>query len=177
MGGFSYPAPRRLEDIVKLDLFASEPKKKVEEIWNEYHDGKEFNISEAWPVGDFEALMASAKSNGRLFIWPVKREGGHMVILSQVQESHILFTYLEDYKRDPAGAQPYLVVTMYSDLAASKDTVLVRGDITPLALDEAESTRLVANVKEFYLNRPDDVASFNKGTFDFEKHIQSLLES
>lgn len=43
-----------------------------------------------------------------MFVLPVQREGGHFVLLSQVQDRHCLFTYLEDFKRNPATAQPYM---------------------------------------------------------------------
>ena len=95
--GFSFPAPRRLDDIVKLDLFRPEPAEKIEEIWKQFHASKEFLVSDVWSREDFEQFQASAKQ-GALFIFPVPRENGHLIVVSQVQDKHVLFTYLEDYK-------------------------------------------------------------------------------
>lgn len=95
--GFSFPAPRRLDDIVKLDLFQPEPAEKIEKIWKQFHESKEFIVSDVWSRVDFEQFQASAKQ-GALFIFPVPRENGHFIVVSQVQDKHVLFTYLEDYK-------------------------------------------------------------------------------
>ena len=112
-------------------------------------------------------------TRGPLILWVA---GGHFIVISQVQEKSILYTYLEDYKQNPAGATPYLVVTMYDELSSDSDIVLVRGDITPLALDQSESRQLLDLTKTFYLERANDVAAFNKGNFNFEKHISDLLK-
>lgn len=80
------------------------------------------------------------------------------------------------YFRNPAGAQPYFVLSFYDELAADKGLVLVRGDVMPVALSEAEGKKLLALVREFYLEKPEEIKAFNKGTFDFEKHISSVLE-
>ncbi|CAN0358130.1 unnamed protein product [Hapterophycus canaliculatus] len=66
-----------------------------------------------------------------MFILPVWRDGGHFMILSQYQDTCFLLTYLEDYKLNPGGAQPYATISMYSDLVESKDLGLIRADITP----------------------------------------------
>jgi ATP synthase F1 complex assembly factor 1 len=164
-----------LDSIVKVALLKNETKERVEEIWTSFYREKEHNIAQTWTKKDFEELNAAAKKLGRFFIFPVAREGGHFVVLSQVQDKHVLFTFLDDYKADPHGAQPYLTVTFYDELAATKDLVLVRGDIQPHALTAPESARLVDLVRSFYLDKPGDVESFNKGNFDFEGHIQRLL--
>eukprot|EP00614_Pseudopedinella_elastica_P008576 CAMPEP_0172598654 /NCGR_PEP_ID=MMETSP1068-20121228/18706_1 /TAXON_ID=35684 /ORGANISM="Pseudopedinella elastica, Strain CCMP716" /LENGTH=202 /DNA_ID=CAMNT_0013398609 /DNA_START=162 /DNA_END=771 /DNA_ORIENTATION=+ len=168
------PRAKALDEIVKLDLLANESDERVAEIWTQFHADKEFNFAEVWSTSHFYNFMAAKKSAGRLFIYPVPRNGGHFILLSEVQESHVLFTYLEDYKRDPSGAKPYLVITFYKELK-NRDMVLVRGDITPAALDGAESARLLGLLKDFYIEKTDCVADFNKGKFDFEKHINDLL--
>jgi ATP synthase F1 complex assembly factor 1 len=45
--------------------------------------------------------------------------------------STVLFTPLQEYKLRQAFATPYLVLTFYTDLAASHGIVLLRGEITP----------------------------------------------
>ena len=74
-GGFTYPAPRRLDDVLKLDLLRRESKEKIEAIWNEFYITKEFNIASAWDSKEFEDFKAASKKNGGLFIFPVKRPG------------------------------------------------------------------------------------------------------
>ena len=38
--GFSFPAPRKLEQIVKHALLERESPARIREIWNEYHDDR-----------------------------------------------------------------------------------------------------------------------------------------
>lgn len=47
--------------------------------------------------------------------------------------SSVIFTPLEEFKKQGEWAQPYLVLTHYPELSQSHDLVLVRGEITPTA--------------------------------------------
>lgn len=67
------------------------------------------------------------------------------------------------------------MLSFYVELAAEKDVVLVRGDVTPAALTHMEGVKLLALVREFYLDKVDEVAAFNRGSFDFEKHVNDIL--
>lgn len=39
-------------------------------------------------------------------------------------------TYLEDYKVNAAGAQPYLTLTFFDELLETKSLALMRGEVT-----------------------------------------------
>lgn len=39
-------------------------------------------------------------------------------------------TYLEDYKQNAAGAQPYLTITMFDEMLETKGLALIRGEVT-----------------------------------------------
>lgn len=39
-------------------------------------------------------------------------------------------TYLEEFKRDPAGALPYVTYTMFGDMLEKKRVALVRGEVS-----------------------------------------------
>lgn len=39
-------------------------------------------------------------------------------------------TYLEDYKANAGGAQPYLTITLFDEMVETKGLVLVRGEVT-----------------------------------------------
>ncbi|WVR08962.1 hypothetical protein IAU60_006021 [Kwoniella sp. DSM 27419] len=45
----------------------------------------------------------------------------------------VIFTPLEEFKKQGEWAQPYLVLTHYPDMAQSHDLVLMRGEISPAA--------------------------------------------
>ena len=54
-----------------------------------------------------------------------------------------MFTYLEDYKKSPESAVPYLVVTLFDELKVKKGVVPVRGDIIDLKLTKKEAEVLM----------------------------------
>lgn len=48
-------------------------------------------------------------------------------------------TYLEDYKQNAAGAQPYLAITMFDEMLETKGLALLRGEVTnQLTVPEAK---------------------------------------
>ena len=81
---------------------------------------------------------------------------------SNPQTSVILFTPLQEYKMRNSFATPYLILTMYTDLAETHGIVLLRGEITPSSasgstsgyrymLTQADAQMLAMTVQKFYL--------------------------
>ena len=57
---------------------------------------------------------------------------------------HLLYTGLEDFKVRGPRAAPFFAVTHYTELAKSKELVLVRGDVVlPSQLSDDEVSTLV----------------------------------
>lgn len=83
--------------------------------------------------------------------------------------------YLEDFKMDPAAAQPLLTFSVFDDYAEEKDMVLVRADILNKGIEDDEGLKIVQNMLDGYVN--DDeymiVYAFNKkpDTFDVDDFI------
>lgn len=80
------------------------------------------------------------------------------------QTSTILFTPLQEYKLRNSFATPYLVLTLYTDLARSHGVVLLRGEITPSTsgaeaaaedgrylLNQQDAQLLAMGTQKFYL--------------------------
>ncbi|CAM9563882.1 unnamed protein product [Heterosigma akashiwo] len=113
------------------------------------------------------------------FVHPIWREQGYFMLLSQFQDRHVLVTYLEDFKSNPNGAQPWLVISAYSDLVESKGLGLVRGDITP-NLSSLEASDLFTKVLESYTEdtKYEEVECFNNTpqSFDLEKYVELSKE-
>jgi hypothetical protein len=40
-----------------------------------------------------------------------------------------MMTFLEDFKKNPQKAMPYMIITMFDELVRTKGVALVRGDI------------------------------------------------
>ncbi|KAF9569848.1 ATP11-domain-containing protein [Agrocybe pediades] len=73
----------------------------------------------------------------------------------------VIFTPLQEYKLRQAFSTPYLVLTLYTDLAASHGLVLLRGEITPTStsgtgqerfmLSQEDAQLLAISLQKFYL--------------------------
>lgn len=80
--------------------------------------------------------------------------------------STILFTTLQEYKLRGSFAQPRLILTLYTDLAASHDIVLIRGEITPsqshsgYLLTQLDAQLLVIALQRFYVPAMADETAF-----------------
>lgn len=65
--------------------------------------------------------------------------------------STVLFTPLAEYKTRAAYAQPYLILTHWTDLASSHGLVLMRGEISDnVALSETDAQLLAVRLQLFY---------------------------
>ena len=111
------------------------------------------------------------------FIWPIRRDGGYFVMLSQFQDNHCLFTFLEDFKRNPGAADPWLVVSLYDEFIVEHDVSLVRGGFSPPHMTREEASRLVGLLHRYYVddNAYRTVEDFNlrPNTFDPTKHFST----
>ena len=72
------------------------------------------------------------------------------MLVTQFQDKSCFMTSLEDFQRDPSTAQPYLVFTMYDELAAEKGMVLVRADICHMSLSTADAEKLTNQLIRHY---------------------------
>jgi ATP11 protein len=72
LGGFTYPGPRKLQDIVKLPLLNAHSAPKVEEIWTQYHKHHATAIADTCTQEEFGLLMQRTK-RCPLFVIPIPR--------------------------------------------------------------------------------------------------------
>jgi ATP11 protein len=129
VGGFSYPGPRKLSDIVKLPLLNAHGASRVSEIWREYHKHHASAVADVLTAEEYGVLMQRAQ-RCPLFVLPVPRKGGYFTMITQFQGKHCLMTYLEDYKVNRENAVPYATFTLFDELVEKKGLALVRGEIT-----------------------------------------------
>ncbi len=98
----------------------------------------------------------------------------------QNQEKSFIYTFLDDYKKDPSNSTPYLVVTLFDELLFKKGIILVRGDIIG-DLTQEESISILEMTKDFY-SKPDlvrKVKDFNHDSrkFDPMQHTNFCLSN
>lgn len=128
-GGFSYPAPRSLQQIVKLELLENESKEQIHQIWTDFHSDKSDALAAALS-GETYKLFVQRAGASPFFIFPVYRKDGFFNMLCQFQDTCFLVTYLEAFKENPGLAPPCLTVSLYEDMVESKDIGLLRADVT-----------------------------------------------
>ena len=179
-GGFSFPGPTELDAIVKLDMLRGLEPSEIARVWLEHHatnaeDGAgdaaagdaadtggdddeaaaeltDTTIGLVLDKGRYEKLAQRVKA-APMFVLPVFRDGGFFNVLLQFQDTPprvLLFTGLDDFRADPAGAQPYLACSLFDDLKDEKGLVLVRGEITQ-QLTKSEAADLLDTTLRMYL--------------------------
>jgi hypothetical protein len=175
MSGFSSMSPENLNMIVKLNIFAQEPPERVDAIWQEYHKKSLSATGFTLHAADHVEITARMKECP-MFIWPVfKNEDEHVIMLSQKQGKFVFCTYLEDYKRNPETAAPWISLAMYDDLCATKAMALIRGDFTPnMTKEEGEilSRMILFGYHDEAAHK--HIMAFNKApaTFDFAAYLE-----
>lgn len=100
----------------------------------------------------------------------LNRDTGYFTLILQWQDRHCMLTFLEDYRKNPMGAEPYVTFTVYDDFVISKQLALVRGDVGN-KLTRKEAAGLWALIKRFYveeLNHFDVVVKFNERSNEFQ---------
>jgi len=115
--------------------------------------------------------------NSPFFIHPVFRDEGHFMIVSQFQApNYFLLAFLEDYRMDPARAQPLLTISIFDNLAEEKDLTLVRCDIINQGIEEDEGYKICKNLLDGYVEEEDfrNVHMFNKkpDAFDVDAFVK-----
>jgi len=172
---FSFAGPKKLHDILKKELVEDKTKTEISELWYSYHEGKDNVLGLVLGGKEAKALIPRAVISP-FYIQPIFRDDGHFMLVSQFFEpSHFIMAYLEDYKMDPAAAQPLMSFSIFDDYADDKDLTLVRADIMNRGLEEAEGLKVVNAMIANYENDDEylNVRAFNSkpDCFDLDDYI------
>lgn len=116
---FTYPCPRKMREIVKMTLIERELPGKIKDIWNTYHAPRPQNVSTVLTAHQYNLLSMRLRASP-FFVFPLRRKGGHFLLLLQSQEKSQLFTFLDDYKRNPERATPYFILTLFDEILVKK---------------------------------------------------------
>lgn len=99
----------------------------------------------------------------------------------------LIYTFLEDYKKDPNKANPYMVLTLYDELIYRKGCSisnnlglgLARVDIIG-DLNKREAEVIYNLTSDYFVKEPlfNKVLQFNHkpNEFNYEEHIQQCLK-
>jgi hypothetical protein len=173
MPGFSFPAPRKLEQVIKYALLERETPARIREIWNSFHDGQLWAVATTWTREEYDTISRMRRRCPR-FIYPVlKGDGKFFTIVSEFQDNYCIFTFLDDYKKNPSTAEPYMSVAIYPDFLERKQLVLVRGDFSG-HLTKRDAAHILNLMRHFYIHEPKYLETFNRdpGSFDFAAFVR-----
>ena len=98
------------------------------------------------------------------------------MMMSQFQSPrYFLLAYLEDYKMDPAAAQPLITLSVFDDYSDDLQLTLVRCDIINKGIQDDEGRKVANFLLDSYRNDEDfdGIRAFNKkpDTFDVDDFI------
>ena len=146
-------------------------------IWEGFHEGRPELSGSSVSAEEHVRIIERAKESP-LFIFPVRRDKGHFILFSQFDKQHSMFvmTFLEEYKSNPAAAQPWLSVTLFDELLTSKALGLLRVEAAPERLVKAEAAHVMSLVRRYYgTDNYDRVWTFNHAErhFDIEAYLSS----
>lgn len=185
-GGFSYPTPRRLDQIVRLDKFAALSAGEAACAWREYHAHKPGALAAVLPLAEYARFVQRA-ARYPMFVYPVLRPGGAFLsLLGEAQGGrHVLFTFLQEYRDKPAAAQPRLLFTLYDELLAEKEMALLRAEIVHQEeLSEADAQRVLHMWRRLYTSEDGSegaamVRAFHErpGAFSFDRALELASKS
>eukprot|EP00571_Detonula_confervacea_P002067 CAMPEP_0172324518 /NCGR_PEP_ID=MMETSP1058-20130122/51563_1 /TAXON_ID=83371 /ORGANISM="Detonula confervacea, Strain CCMP 353" /LENGTH=302 /DNA_ID=CAMNT_0013040813 /DNA_START=86 /DNA_END=994 /DNA_ORIENTATION=+ len=173
---FSYAGPRKLSDVLKTELLEGKSHAEICDMWMTYHEGKEKVHGLLLDEAKGKSILARA-AQCPFFIHPVFREEGHFMIISQFQApNYFLLAFLEDYRMDPARAQPLLTISLFDDMAKEKDVTLVRCDIINQGIQDDEGYNICKHLLDDYFEEDNfrDVHMFNKkpDAFDVDAFVK-----
>jgi len=172
---FSFAGPRKLDEIMKLEMVEDKSSKDVEDLWLSFHEGRERTHGLVLNGKRCRSVLARA-AQCPFFIQPVFRDEGFFTLVSQFQTpSHFLMAYLEDYKMDPTNAQPLITYSVFDDLVDSHGMGLVRIDVINNAIEDGEALLAVGAMLDSYGKDEEftNIHAFNKKpeAFDFDDYI------
>ncbi len=183
LSGFSPLSPASLDDIVKKEKIMGEEKERLQVIWEDYHKSKATSLGFCLSGEEYNKVSRRIKESP-IFIVPVfKDESGstHIMLLSQMQEKFVSFTYLEEYKQNPDIATQWASLAIYDDFVESKDLAMVRGDVSP-QLTRQEGDLVARSLLQTYLS--DDeytqfIHAFNHQptSFNYEAYIAYMKKN
>ncbi|BGP40854.1 hypothetical protein JCM10449v2_004819 [Rhodotorula kratochvilovae] len=179
-----------LNDIMDLSKASELTTTALSQLWTTYHQTKGF-LSAAIPLETYLRMLNSARKYP-IFVLPLAKvaelpEGQEAATEMHLLEwsvlpppptatepipppSTTLFTPLAEYKARQEYAQPYLILTHYTDLAASHNVVLMRGEISAnVALNATDAQVLAVRMQLFYNDSGKDG--------DLERQRRELLRS
>lgn len=185
---FSYPAPRKLDEIVKLDKFTNLTTPQITALWTDYHrntDKNQYNVSSVISAEQHNVMSQNIKQSPISIIPVITKCTGsveYWPCLIQWQDNIALLTAVSNYQQASTKLIPSCTITLYNDLLNDKDITLIRGDIViPTDMTKSQFSILLQQLIELYTNselydRYVYTANHKPNEFVFDDVLQYALK-
>jgi ATP synthase F1 complex assembly factor 1 len=166
---------KSLDDILDVEKIKTEPKDKIETIWNTFHSSRDA-LSAALDASLYKSLSKRGKEFP-MFVLPLPRDDGYEMYFLQFQGDQVYFTPLVEYQLNRENARPSFSITFYNELMKEKDIVLMLGELDQnCSIKLKDAQHLVYQLQLFYLTGSQEqtglVEKFNKNPSQFDYHEQ-----
>ena len=169
--------PRTLSELTKIEMLQDEEPARIKQIWESYHTDRAHVAGVTIDAVEYETI-AERGGESPMFVFPIRRDGGHFMLLSQYTAAQNMFalTYLDDYRKNPQLAQPWASVHLFDDLLTTKAVGLLRAEVAAERLTTDEASHLLLLVRRYYGTSSYDKAwAFNHAERHF--HLDKYLET
>lgn len=157
---------KTLEDVMKIDLIADKSAEEISTLWKAFFIAKKEKLCAVIPSATFRK-MKELYGLHKTFLLPLPRKDGYEFFIVQFLGNEAHFTSLINYQAYNENAPEVMTLVHYTDVAESKEIVLMVGEFdgNSLSLQEAQC---LANQVEMYYCNPSESKKYLLDTFTFK---------
>lgn len=157
---------KTLEDVMKIDLIADKSAEEISTLWKAFFTAKKEKLCAVIPSATFRK-MKELYGLHKTFLLPLPRRDGYEFFIVQFLDNEAHFTSLINYQAYKENAPEVMTLVHYTDVAESKEIVLMVGEFdgNSLSLQEAQC---LANQVEMYYCNPSESKKYLLDTFTFK---------
>lgn len=157
---------KTLEDVMKIDLIADKSAEEISTLWKAFFTAKKEKLCAVIPSATFRK-MKELYGLHKTFLLPLPRRDGYEFFIVQFLGNEAHFTSLINYQAYNENAPEVMTLVHYTDVAESKEIVLMVGEFdgNSLSLQEAQC---LANQVEMYYCNPSESKKYLLDTFTFK---------
>jgi len=157
---------KTLEDVMKIDMIADKSAEEISILWKAFFTAKKEKLCAVIPSATFRK-MKELYGLHKTFVLPLPRKDGYEFFIVQFLGNEAHFTSLINYQAYSENAPEVMTLVHYTDVAESKEIVLMVGEFdgNSLSLHEAQC---LANQVEMYYCNPSESKKYLLDTFTFK---------
>lgn len=166
------PGRKALDDVCKLSLLEAAPPEQIINIWNDNHMQFVQYYGRVISAAAYTAMRPRLEQSP-YFVVPVFRDKGLFNVVTNFNDDLVGVVPLGEWQQKGDSAIPHMTVQFFTELARSKDLVLVRCEISDKVFTKQDCTFVVQMLLKYY-TMPNlystYVETFNKKPHNFDFH-------